>query len=205
MACILLCSVLIALDMEKWRMLQFQSQLRMVLIVVGTRCQDRVLPAPCHAPRLIGAEVSTSYRGHHCSWPAMNDMIIASCDKKEIWFNKVDKNRTRNVNTFNWSDSIRPEWRLVFFQMPWLKENIWKREDQWADLWQWPVTGRWPLPVWGAQVPSPLLGPCSLDVLAGTTQLRLAKYISTGGIVHSVNTIRWNAEIPGLLFASNLG
>ena len=118
MACILLCSVLIALDMEKWRMLQFQSQLRMVLIVVGTRCQDRVLPAPCHAPRLIGAEVSTSYRGHHCSWPEMNDMIIASCDKKEIWFNKVDKNRTRNVNTFNWSDSIRPEWRLIFFQMP---------------------------------------------------------------------------------------
>ena len=41
-----------------------------------------------------------------------------------------------------------------------------------------------------ALVPSPLLGPCSLDVLAGTTQLRLAKYISTGGIVHSVNTIR---------------
>ena len=139
MACILLCSVLIALDMEKWRMLQFQSQMRMVLIVVGTRCQDRVLPAPCHAPRLIGAEVSTSYRGHHCSWPEMNDMIIASCDKKEIWFNKVDKNRTRNVNTFNWSDSIRPEWRLVSFQMPWLKENIWKREDQWAD--QWPVAG----------------------------------------------------------------
>ena len=118
MACILLCSVLIALDMEKWRMLQFQSQMRMVLIVVGTRCQDRVLPAPCHAPRLIGAEVSTSYRGHHCSWPEMNDMIIASCDKKEIWFNKVDKNRTRNVNTFNWSDSIRREWRLVSFKMP---------------------------------------------------------------------------------------
>ena len=111
----------------------------------GVDCCWNPVPGPSaactlpHAPWLIEAEISTSYRGHHCSWPEMNDMIIASCDKKEIWFNKVDKNRTRNVNTFNWSDSIRREWRLVFFKMPWLKENIWKREDQWVD--QWPVAG----------------------------------------------------------------
>ena len=155
----------------------------------------------CHAPRLIGAEesISTPDLGHRCSWPEMNDMIIASCDKKR--FNLIKSIKIEPETSILLIEVIQSDQSDVQSSV---KCHGRKHSKERGPV-SWPVAARWPLPVWGGQVPSLLLGPCSLDVLAGTTQLRLAKYISTAGIVHSVNTIRWNAEIPGLLFASNLG
>ena len=156
----------------------------------------------CHAPRLIALEQRypyPSHRGHHCSWPEMNDMIIASCDKKR--FNLIKSIKIEPETSILLIEVIQSDQSDVQSSV---KCHGRKHSKERGPV-SWPVAGRWPLPVWGGQVPSLLLGPCSLDVLALTTQLRLAKYISTAGIVHSVNTIRWNAEIPGLLFASNLG
>ena len=71
--------------MEKWRMLQFQSQMRMVLIVGGTRCQDSLLPCSvAHWSRGIHIHARSGTSLFRCSWPEMNDMIIASCDKKRF-------------------------------------------------------------------------------------------------------------------------
>ena len=156
-------------------------------------------------PRLVGVEVSISTpdRGHRCSWPEMNDMIIASCDKKR--FNLIKSIKIEPETSILLIEVIQSDHQSDVQSVKCYGRK--HSKERGPVIWSvsWPVAARWPLPVWGGQVPSLLLGPCSLDVLALTTQLRLAKYISTAGIVHSVNTIRWNAEIPGLLFASNLG